>query len=89
MPLSANLFRLESSTQKHAGSSGTAPVGGEVAGGGAKPPAHKIKIEKKVLTKKNVPYKFFFSSQNVMKRMLNKSYGRLFLRGGCLGSADR
>ena len=40
MPLSANLFRLRSSIQKHAGSRDAAPVGG--AGEGRdKPSAHK------------------------------------------------
>ena len=43
--------------------------------------------------KKKIPLRiFFFPSENVLKRMLNKSYGRLFLRegeGGGGGSADR
>ena len=38
MQLSANLFPLESSIQKHSGSRGAVPV---VDAGGAKPPAHK------------------------------------------------
>ena len=49
MLLSANLFRLGPSIQKHAGSKGAAPVGGASAHkkffagrGGAKPPAKKI-----------------------------------------------
>ena len=39
MPLTANLFRLESSIQKHAGSRGAAPVGGA---GGTSPPVKKF-----------------------------------------------
>ena len=39
MPLSANLFQLGSTIQKHAGSRGVAPVGGE---GGEAPRKKKI-----------------------------------------------
>ena len=45
MPLSANLFRLGSSIQKHAVSSGAAPVG---------PPIIQKKIENKNLGKINL-----------------------------------
>ena len=48
MPLSANLFRLRSSMQKHAGSRSAAMVGGA---GGAKPPAKNKRLKKKIRQK--------------------------------------
>ena len=53
MPLSADLFRLESSIQKHAGSRGAVLVGDA---GGRSPPLIK-KIERKIFDNKN--FKFF------------------------------
>ena len=39
--------------------------------------------------KKNVIYKKINSSYNILKRILDKSYGRLFLRGGGCGWLSR
>ena len=57
MPLSANLFQLESSIQKHAGSRGAAPVGDA---GGA-PLRGKFVLEKLFpFSNKNVHYKHLY-----------------------------
>ena len=56
MQLSANLFPLESSIQKHSGSRGAVPV---VDAGGAKPPAHK-KINSTNFPQKKFLEIFFF-----------------------------
>ena len=61
MPLSANLFPLESSIQKHAGSRGVAPVGGA---GVPSPPQIKKKLKKKKIDKKKILNGNFFFSES-------------------------
>ena len=95
-PLSANLFRLKSSVQKMRGAGLQPWwVGGHGGGGvGQGPPQKKLKQKivetfskiwkKKILNKifpeTNFHHTFYFSIQNVLKRVLKKI--RPILRGG-------